>query len=97
MAIADCIEMTADWAPEKVAAFDAELKTHGILTLSTVRRRYSRRLHSILKRGRIRTETEYYIVRGAIEDPSAAVGETMAMQTLLDRFESDLRVKRKKS
>lgn len=91
MAINDCIEMTAPWSPEKVAALDAELRANGLLTLSAIRRRYSRRLHSVLKRGRIRTEVEYYLVRGALEDPGITADEANAMQSLLEAFETSLR------
>jgi len=90
MAINDCIEVTARWPPEKIAAFDAELRANGLLALSTIRRRFSKRLHSILKRGRIRTEVEYYLVRGAIEDPTMADDEVTAMHDLLTAFETNL-------
>src|SRR5690242_4212437 len=90
MAINDCIEMTVSWPPERVAAFDAELRANGHLTLSTIRRRHSRRLHSILKRGCIRTEDEYHLVRGATEDPGITAGGATAMHSLLVAFETNL-------
>lgn len=90
MAINDCIETTAAWPVEKIAAFDAELSANGLLTLSTIRRRFSKRLHSILKRGLIRTEVEYYLVRGAIEDPTMTADEASTMHNLLTAFETDL-------
>jgi hypothetical protein len=58
MAIGDCIEEPAVWSPEQVITLDAELHAHGFITLSAIRRRYSRRLQSILKRQRIRSEAE---------------------------------------
>jgi hypothetical protein len=90
MAINDCIEMTAPWPPEKVAALDAELRANGLLTLTALRRRYSRRLHAILKRGRIRSEVEYYLVRGAIEDPEITTDQATIMQRLLAAFEESV-------
>ncbi len=91
MAINDCIEMAARWPAEKIAAVDAELRANGLITLSTIRRRFSKRLHSILKRGRIRTEVEYYLVRGAIEDPAIAADEVTTMRNLLTAFETKFR------
>jgi hypothetical protein len=90
MAINDCIEMTAPWPLEKVAALDAELRANGLLTLTAIRRRYSRSLHTILKRGRIRSEVEYYLVRGAIEDPEITADQATIMQRLLAAFEESL-------
>jgi hypothetical protein len=87
MAIDDCVEMTALWPPEKVAALDAELRANGLLTLTALRRRYSKRLHAILKRGRIRSEVEYYLVRGAIEDPEIIADQATIMERLLVAFE----------
>jgi hypothetical protein len=52
----DMVEMTEDWRPSQVAAFDAELKSQGAMTLTEVRQRFSHKYDRILKRGRIISE-----------------------------------------
>jgi hypothetical protein len=89
MAINDCIEMTSTWPPGQVAELDNQLRQRGLLTLSNLRRRYSKRLQSVLKRGRITTEVEYYLVRGAVEDTELTRDDVTRMQRLLSDFEEE--------
>src|SRR5687768_5891120 len=63
-AINDVIEETRPWSLEKIAAFNSECAARGLLALSELRRRYSGRYKSITQRGRIRSDTEYYLVMG---------------------------------
>lgn len=67
MAINDCLEMTAEFDPAEVDAFDADLAAQGLPTLSDVRLRFWRRIQMALKRGRIRGKTEHYAIRNAAE------------------------------
>jgi len=67
MAINDCLEMSSHWGPERVTQLDAELKQNGLVTLSALRRRYSREYSRIAKRGRIKSEVEYYLVKGILD------------------------------
>lgn len=71
MAVNDCVEMSSNWSAEKVAAFDAELRAEGILTLSQVRQRYASKYAAVLRRGKIKNETEYYLVHGILVDQAA--------------------------
>ena len=76
MAVNDCMEMSSHWTVAKVKAVDASLSEHGILTLSEVRRRFSKKVSTMLSRGRIRSEVEYYIVAAVLADQSSQVSET---------------------
>ena len=96
MAIGDCIEMSRVWPPEVVIALDAELHTHRLITLSAVRRRYSKRLQSVLKHQRIRSEVEYYLVRGAVEDPTLTRDEALIMRKLLTAYEEAVPISNRK-
>ncbi|HXP73211.1 MAG TPA: hypothetical protein VN823_03635 [Stellaceae bacterium] len=96
MAIGDCIEMTRMWPPEDIMAFDAELNAHGLITLSAIQRRYSKRLQSVLKRQWIRSEVEYYLVRGAVEDPTLTRDEALIMRKLLTAYEEALPISKRK-
>ncbi|OKO74252.1 hypothetical protein [Bradyrhizobium sp. NAS96.2] len=74
-AINDCVEESWHFDPAKVAALDAELINRGIITLSELRRRYSRGYTKVLKRGRIKNDTEFYLLQNVINDPSEKTSE----------------------
>lgn len=61
-AINDVIEATRPWQPAAIEALNAECSSRNLVTLSELRRRYSNRYKAIVKRGRVRSETEYYLV-----------------------------------
>lgn len=74
-AINDCVEESWHFDPAKVAALDAELINRGIITISELRRRYSRGYTKVLKRGRIKNDTEFYLLQNVINDPSEKTSE----------------------
>jgi hypothetical protein len=80
MAINDIVEMTADWRPEQVADANAKFVAAGTFALSEVRRRYSKKYLQILKRGAIRSETEYYLLKGVVDGGSIEPGATESQQ-----------------
>ncbi|ALM90289.1 hypothetical protein AOR13_1246 [Alteromonas stellipolaris LMG 21856] len=63
-AINDTLEDTASWDSNTVSELDEQLRDNGTITLSTLRTRYWSKYKSILKRGKIKNETEYYLIRG---------------------------------
>lgn len=67
MAINDIIEMTDSWPQERVAATDLSLQEHGLPTLTEMRRRFSKLVQRAVRRGSIKDEVEYYVVRNAAE------------------------------
>ncbi|MDH2381955.1 hypothetical protein [Bradyrhizobium sp. CER78] len=69
-AINDCVERSSSFDPAEVANLDAELISRGIITLSELRKRYSRGYANILKRGRIKNDTEFYLLQNVINDPT---------------------------
>jgi hypothetical protein len=96
MAINDCMEITTSWPAQRIAAVDTELRAQGLPTLSQLRLRYSTQLNSIVKRGHIRSEVEYYLVRGALEDPNLAPGEAGSLRKLIEMFEASAVSKRRR-
>jgi hypothetical protein len=88
MAINDIVEDSTDWTPEQVAAADARFTAAGTFTLSEVRRRYSKKYLQVLKRGVIRSETEYYLVKGIIDGGGLELGatESTQLQAMLNDF-----------
>ncbi|MCA1452426.1 hypothetical protein I6F35_04230 [Bradyrhizobium sp. BRP22] len=85
-AINDCVEMSLHFAPAEVEKFDLELRSRDIVTLSELRRRYSKSYAKIMKRGRIKSETEYYLARNVLDDPTEKTPEE---RELLGRLISD--------
>ncbi|KPU89865.1 hypothetical protein APR50_42255 [Variovorax paradoxus] len=90
MAINDIVEESADWTPQQVAAADMRFSAVGTFTLSEVRQRYSKKYLQILKRGTIRSETEYYLVKGIVDGGGIEPGATEAtqLQAMMSDFEA---------
>ncbi|WP_076858077.1 hypothetical protein [Bradyrhizobium mercantei] len=87
-AINDCVERSSSFDPAEVANLDAELISRGIITLSELRRRYSRGYAKILRRGRIKNETEFYLLQNVINDPTEkSPDELKLLAKLLSDYE----------
>ena len=99
MAVNDVVEMSSDWPPNRLAEAGARFAAAGALTLSAVRRRYSKKYLQILKRGVIRSETEYYLVKGIVDGGGIEPGATEAaqLQATLTDFEGRLMAPLKKN
>ena len=67
MAIGDIIEMTDDWAQERVATTDAALREADLPSLTEVRGRFSKLVQRAVRRRSIKDEVEYHAVRNAAE------------------------------
>lgn len=92
MALNDIAEESANWTPEQVSAADARFLAAGTFTLSEIRRRYSKKYLQILKRGEIRSETEYYLLKGIRDGGGMETGATEGQQieALMATFEAKI-------
>ena len=92
MTINDMIEDSAAWHPEQVAEADVKFAAAGTFTLTEVRRRYSKKYLQLLKRGVIRKETEYYLLKGILDGGGMEPGatESQQIQTMLLAFEAEV-------
>ncbi|MDA8523440.1 hypothetical protein [Acidovorax sp. NCPPB 4044] len=92
MAIDDIVEETAEWQPVEVADADARFLAAGTFTLSEVRRRYSKKYLQLLKCGEIRSETEYYLLKGISAGGSIEPGaaENKQIEEMLAAFEEKI-------
>ncbi|MFC3684668.1 hypothetical protein [Hydrogenophaga luteola] len=88
-AVNDTVEQLRDQPLEYIQRLDAELRERGIVTFSEVRRRYASSYKRILKRGNIKTETEYYIIAGVLADFSsfASSEERAVLDKLVAQYE----------
>ena len=75
MAVNDLIEMSSHIKSSELAALDIDLAAAGLLTLTQARVKYSKKLVAILKRGVIRSEVEYYLLRGVVTVVSSGINE----------------------
>jgi hypothetical protein len=92
MALNDIAEESANWTPEQVSAADVRFLAAGTFTLSEIRRRYSKKYLQILKRGEIRSETEYYLLKGIRDGGGMETGATEGQQieALMAAFEAKI-------
>jgi hypothetical protein len=70
-AVQDLLEMSRDFSPADVRAADAALAQKGAPTLSTLRSEIWSTIPKILRRGRIKTESEYYLIIERLNDVAA--------------------------
>ncbi|WP_231734434.1 hypothetical protein [Noviluteimonas gilva] len=71
----DILEGVCDIPLEGIREIDAHLRNAGVLTLTELRRRYAARYKAILKRGALRNETDYYLVKGILDDADSPIDE----------------------
>ncbi|MFC5581866.1 hypothetical protein [Rhodanobacter terrae] len=85
----DAIESLQSLSQQELAVLDAKLQAAGAVALAEMRRRYSRQYKGVLKRGRIRNETEFYLVKGILDSCTESLdqGEQATLSSLLLRFE----------
>ena len=74
-AVNDTVEDLSAQPIEYVARLDAALRERGLITFSEVRRRYASSYKRIVKRGKIKTETEYYLIASVFADFSSLANE----------------------
>jgi len=86
MMIGDFMEGAAHLSIEEVARLDAVFCQRQLPTLSSIRARFMKQIKGIVKRGAIRSEEEYYLVRNAVEGTSVQ-GEQPRMWALLAAYE----------
>jgi|GEM_PF-4107490 len=65
--INDALEDTAEWPLDAVRDFDRILEQNGAATLTELRINHSRKYRSALKRGKIRSEVEYHLIKGIVD------------------------------
>ena len=67
----DTVESLSGAPFEYIQRLDTALRDLRIITFSEVRRRYAASYKRILKRGKIGSETEYYVIVGVLADSSS--------------------------
>ena len=86
----DTVEQMQGWNSKAVGILDQALQAANTLTASEVRRRYSSSFSKVVKRGSIKTETEYYLVTGVVNDIASEVSvqERLSLEHMLAAYEA---------
>jgi hypothetical protein len=72
-AVNDVLEGCEDFSPQQIAEADASLARAGAPTLTQLWQRRSRQYKAILRRGRLRNDTEFYLVSSILSDSASQV------------------------
>ena len=72
-AVNDILEGCEDLTPEAIARADASLARVGAPTLSQLWQRRSRQYKAIVRRGKLRNDTEFYLVSSTLSDTASGV------------------------
>jgi hypothetical protein len=71
-AVNDCLEDAEDWSPAQIRRADKSLKAVGAPSLSELLTTRSKQFRQILRRGKVRNDTEFYLVSAALADTATA-------------------------
>ncbi len=88
-AINDIIENTQDMSPEKISVIDEDLLSHGLVSISTLRKRYWSKYKKLMSRQIIKNETEYYLAVGLLNDMTSGLDadERENLSRMVNSFE----------
>jgi hypothetical protein len=88
-AVNDMLEMTQDFTAKQMADADQFVKARGALTLTEMRARRKNLVAQVLKRRKIRNETEYYMLEALVSDVSSSMNAQVRAEigVLLRAFE----------
>ncbi len=89
MMIGDQLEATANLSQEQIVQLDDAFSRAGLPTLSSVRLRFMKDVQSIIRRGRIRSEADYYAIRNIVDGLSDE-GEQRRLWGMLAVYEQKL-------
>jgi hypothetical protein len=88
-AVNDCVDDSLGFGQAEVERLDADLMAAGIITLSELRRRFSKGYAKILKRGRIVNDSEFYLVQNVLNGPTEKSAEESAVLIrLIEKYEA---------
>ena len=89
MMINDSLEMSAHWPANKVAELDKTLCASHTITLTELRYRHSRQFSKLLKRGKLKSISEYHFLKGILDGLTASLSENeqSTLSRLLTEFE----------
>lgn len=85
MAIGDMAEMSRSLSDDDAADLNRRLVEAGLPDLAAMQRRFDRKVARILKRGSIKSETEYYAITSTLDGADDA--EREKLEELIGAYE----------
>ena len=88
-AMNDVVEDLQGLNAEGVELLDGALRDAGLQTFSEVQRRYSSQYRKVVRRGKIKGETEYYLINGMLVDQTSSLSdeEREVLQSMVSAYE----------
>lgn len=83
----DCMEMLQGLDSVSVNRLNRRLQELNLPSLGDVQRLFSKKYAAVLKRGRIRTETEFYLLRNVLDAPQTSPADREKVALLLEAYE----------
>lgn len=87
MAMSDILEMTGHWSAAAIAQLDLALQSAGAPSVAELRLRFSKKLAAIIKRGVIRNQPEYELVKSVLNGALSTQISNADLQQLFDSYE----------
>ena len=89
-AVNDVLETCEDFSPQQIAAADSSLAKSGASTITQLWQGRSRQYRAILRRGHLRSDTEYYLASSILADTASQVpsSERIALDDMVASYES---------
>ena len=87
LGVSDALADVKNAPTEKVAVFSERLAAANAPSIASVRAMMSKKLAPAIKRGVLKNEEEFYLVRDLLDSPSLPDDERRKLEIMLDAFE----------
>jgi hypothetical protein len=87
---ADVVSNLAGESAQKLAEFSSRLAAANAPSIASVRAMVSKKLGAAIKRGKLKNEEEFYLVKDLLDSPSLPDDERRKLEMMLDTFEFSL-------
>jgi hypothetical protein len=87
ISVADAVSNLRDLSAPELESLSAALAAANAPSVASVRALVSKKLGPVIKRGVLRNEEEFYLVKDLLDSPSLPDDERTKLETMLDTFE----------
>lgn len=88
-AINDTLSATAHLEPDQIKILDPNLRNRGLPTLTQMRAKYWSRHRNLMKRNKVKTEAEYYLIKSTLDGTdNGSNEERKLMSIMLNEYEN---------
>jgi hypothetical protein len=90
LALQDCMSLASSWSREQLKQVDRDFERAGVVTITALLPVFSKEYSKILKRGRISSDIEYFLLKGLYDDGVVPQDAIERVSKLLETYESQL-------